>query len=136
MGPIDYVAGVTDPETTGFVWYAIQVSEPMTVRIHARAHVTGVYIPDSVAVLNVRVNGSVIDSAAVGLSGLAAGTEVDVDIHDVHLDAGDIVSVDSAGSGLSDSIFWTNNGINDTYLHVARGSIYSTNGGALITTGP
>ncbi len=137
VGPIDYIPGVDNPEHDGLVYDAIQVSAAMTVRIHARADVTGVYIPATVAVLNVYINGSIAGSSSVAIGpGFAGGTVVDVDLRDVHLAAGDIVSIDSAGSGLGDAIFWTNMGINDTYLQVGRGTILSTNGGATIMVGP
>jgi hypothetical protein len=97
---------------------------------HRRLH------PDSTATMNVRVNGSLIGTQTAVLSGPAAGTSLEVDIRAYHLAAGDIVSVDSAGSGLSDTIFWTNSGVNDTYLHVARGTIYDNGGTNLITVGP
>ncbi len=124
-GPLQIVAGVPNPELDGLVYDSIEILEPMDVRIYARAHVTGVYIPATTAVLNVYVNGSLEGTQTVGIGpGFAGGTVVEVDLRDFHVDAGDIVSIDSAGSGLGDAIFWTNNGVNDTYLKVGRGFTY------------
>jgi len=135
-GPIAIDAGVPNPEADGYVYDSMTVSEPMIVRIHARAWITGVYGGTRSAVLNVYVNGSLVDTASTTCSNCVGGL-LDVDVRDYHLDAGDIVSIDSAGStgdGGADTMFWTNNGVNDSYLLVGRGQTYD--GSDLVFEGP
>lgn len=126
-GPIeimDPTAGVEGDNYNG-----IRVLSPCVLRITCVARYTGVYDAGSAAVLNIYVNGVLEDSDSDAPVGLATGDLV-VDIRDRHFDAGDEITVDSAGSNFvghtgSDDVFWTNSGVNATFLKVGRGTIYS-----------
>lgn len=97
-------------------YYAIQVSQGMIVRIYARAWATGVAIPAVSRSMYVKVNGVVVGTDTHTLSG-AVNRFYKVDLRNVSLSAGDVVSISSEGS-----VNWSNTGTNGTQLIVGRGS--------------
>lgn len=136
--PGDNYAGYDSQSTTGPIailetsepWLQIQVSEPMTVRLHARVGYAAVYIPDAALTLNITVNGSIVGTDTHLASGFDSGN-LEVDLRNYHLDAGDIVSV----SG-TDPEHWGCGGVNECYLIVGRGSFAVSTTDGPVWSGP
>jgi hypothetical protein len=121
---------------------SITIGAPMTVRIQAAAAFTGVQAgAGAVGTMTVRVNGSVIDTqSAISTGGGMTnyGAMLGSDLHDIALEAGDVVDVEGSLSGN-----WAGfqqwrppvGSVNTTFLRVGRGTqVWDT--GSVIWVGP
>lgn len=116
-------------------FFSIVTSEPMLVRIELVVQASWVAADGDYITVAPTINGTPIgpSDTATNVGGGFYGPTVSVDIHNVSLAAGDVVSyqlTDSEGYPILNS-----GGTNSTYLRVGRGSI-SMNSGAYTWVGP
>lgn len=116
-------------------FFSIVTSEPIVVRIELVVQASWVAADGDYITVAPTINGTPIgpSDTATNVGGGFYGPSVGVDIHNVLLAAGDVVSyqlTDSEGYPILNS-----GGTNSTYLRVGRGTI-SMNSGAYVWVGP
>ena len=113
QGPLELVESAAP-------WYAIRALADMTVHIDAAVDWSGV-VGDASLTVEIKVNGSTIGSDTESTTGgLHYWAPVfSIDVHDVALSNGDVVTVESSFTGGG----WTSFGTNQTFLRVGRGTI-------------
>jgi hypothetical protein len=130
-----YVEPTVGPITPSVAAQTVTVGAPMVVRIEASAWFTTV-ATDATATIDVCVNGASIGSDTAAYAGAIAGWQdyLTVDLHDVTLAAGDVVTVTASTTGFLTG-GWSNDSANTTYLRVGRGT-HVWNSGIITWVGP
>lgn len=116
VGPISFVESAPP-------FNSIQVHTEFIGRIQMVVQTAGVYIPAVNASISILLNGATLATSALVLGPGYWPATYQLDIRNHHFYDGDIITASSSVN----PVFWTNFGINITYMHVGRGTFPSVN---------